>query len=179
MPQIEVTFDIDANGILNVSAKDKATGREQHITITSSSGLSKDEVSKMVHNSERYAGEDKRRREEVETRNTANSLAFNAERTLRDLGEKAPANMKANVEARVANVRAALATDDLERVKAASDALTQALHKLATQVYSAAPEGAGTETGEPSGEAQEAPGATNEGGDGGEGETVEGQYKEV
>ncbi len=109
VPQVEVTFDIDANGILNVSAKDKATGREQKITITAGSGLSKDEVEKLQREAEMHAAEDKARREEIEMRNTADSLAYSAEKTLRDNADKVPADLKTEVEGKVAAVRTALA----------------------------------------------------------------------
>ena len=109
MPQVEVTFDIDANGILNVSAKDKATGREQKITITAGSGLSKDEVEKLQREAELHAAEDKQRREEIETRNAADSLAYSAEKTLRDNADKVPADLKTEVEGKIAAVRTALA----------------------------------------------------------------------
>ena len=113
VPQIEVAFDIDANGILNVSAKDKATNREQKITITAGSGLSKDEVEKLQREAEMHAAEDKTRRDEIETRNHADSLAYSAEKTLKDNEDKVPAELKTDVEAKIAAVRTALeGTDD-------------------------------------------------------------------
>ena len=113
VPQIEVAFDIDANGILNVSAKDKATNREQKITITAGSGLSKDEVEKLQREAEVHAAEDKARRETIETRNHADSLAYSAEKTLKDNEDKVPAELKTEVEGKVAAVRSALeGTDD-------------------------------------------------------------------
>src|SRR5712671_1979846 len=101
IPQIEVTFDIDANGIVNVSAKDKGTGREQKITITASSGLSKDEVERMVKESEQHAAEDQQRKDEVETRNNADSLAYQGERMLKDMGDKLEAEDKTSIEEKV------------------------------------------------------------------------------
>ncbi|HEY7984992.1 MAG TPA: molecular chaperone DnaK, partial [Ktedonobacterales bacterium] len=122
MPQVEVQFDIDANGIVNVKAHDKGTGREQRITIQASSGLSKDEIDRMVRDAESHADEDRQRREEVEVRNEADSAAYTAEKTLKDLGDKVSADVKADVEAKVADVRAALGTDDVARMRNAKDA---------------------------------------------------------
>jgi molecular chaperone DnaK len=134
-PQIEVTFDIDANGILNVSARDKATGRQQNITITASSGLSKDEIDRMKREAEANAGEDAKRREEIEARNQADSLAYSTERTLREQGDKVPAEDKAAIEAAIAEVREALKGEDLGRIERAQQELTKASHKLAETMY--------------------------------------------
>src|SRR5690348_3142377 len=117
MPQVEVTFDIDANGIVSVKARDKGTGREQHITIQASSGLSKDEIDRMVRDAESHASDDRRRREEVEVRNEADNAAYTAEKTLRDLGDRVPSDLKTDVETKVGDVRAALATDDVQRMR--------------------------------------------------------------
>ena len=119
VPQIEVTFDIDANGIVNVPAHDKGTGREQQITIPASSGLSKDEIERMVQDAESHADDDRRRREEMEVRNEADNAAYTAEKTLRDLGDQVPGDLKTDVETKIADVRAALGTDDVERMRAA------------------------------------------------------------
>jgi len=174
IPQIEVTFDIDANGILNVSAKDKGTGREQRITITASSGLSKDEVERMVREAEAHAEEDRRRREEIETRNQADSLAYQAEKLLREQGEKVPANLKTEIEGKVAAVRSALQSGDVGQMRSAMNDLSTALQKVGQAVYGAAGAaggpGAGPETGGPSQGPQ--------GGQGPEG-TVEGEFREV
>ena len=143
VPQIEVTFDIDANGIVNVRAHDKGTGREQRITIQASSGLSKDEVERMVQDAESHAEDDRRRREEVEVRNEADNAAYTAEKTLRDLGDKIPADLKSDVDTKIADVRAALGTDDIERMRAAKDALQQAMHKVGEQIYAAGSGGSG------------------------------------
>ena len=105
VPQIEVTFDIDANGILNVTAQDKATGRSQHITITASSGLSKDEVEKMVKDAEKFAAEDKKRSERIEARNKADTLVYQAEKIMRELGDKIPADVKAELESKAAALK--------------------------------------------------------------------------
>src|SRR5262249_6325472 len=135
VPQIEVTFDIDANGILNVSAKDRATGKEQAITITASSGLSKDDIDKMVSDSETHAEEDKQRREEIEITNQADSMAYSIERQLAEHGDKIAAADKSAIEEAIKEVREALKTNDVPRVKRASDALTKASHKMAEALY--------------------------------------------
>ena len=135
MPQIEVTFDIDANGILNVSAKDRATGKEQAITITASSGLTKDDIDKMVQDSEIHAEEDKQRREEIEVTNQADSMAYSIERQLAEHGDKVAAADKAAIEEAIKEVRAALEAKDVARVKQASEALTKASHKMAEALY--------------------------------------------
>jgi molecular chaperone DnaK len=135
VPQVEVTFDIDANGILNVSAKDSATGKQQNITITASSGLTKDEVERMVKDSEANAAEDAKRKEEIEVRNHTDSLIYSTERTLGEHGAKlAEADRKA-VDDAMAEAREALKGEDLDRMKRAQEGLTQASHKLAEVVY--------------------------------------------
>jgi molecular chaperone DnaK len=135
VPQIEVTFDIDANGILNVSARDKATSKQQNITITASSGLSKDEIAKMKRDAETHAAEDAQRREEIEAKNRADSLVYNTERTLREHGDKVPADDKQAIEAAMGEVREALKSDDLDRIKRAEESLEKASHKLAEVMY--------------------------------------------
>ena len=135
VPQVEVTFDIDANGILNVSAKDRATGKEQAITITASSGLTKDDIDKMVRDSEAHAEEDKQRREEIEVTNQADSLAYSIERQLAEHGDKVPAADKTAIEEAIKEVREALKASDVARVKRASEALTKASHKMAEALY--------------------------------------------
>jgi len=138
VPQVEVTFDIDANGIVNVRAHDKGTGREQRITIQASSGLAKDQIERMVKDAEAHADEDRRHRDEVEARNEADNAAYTAEKTLRDLGDKVSPGVKSDVETKIGDVRAALATDDVERIKAAREALQQAIFKVSEELYSAA-----------------------------------------
>jgi len=138
VPQVEVTFDIDANGIVNVRAHDKGTGREQRITIQASSGLAKDQIDRMVKDAEAHADEDRRHRDEVEARNEADNAAYTAEKTLRDLGDKVSPGVKSDVEQKIGDVRAALATDDVERIKAAREALQQAIFKVSEELYSAA-----------------------------------------
>ncbi|SES66600.1 molecular chaperone DnaK [Anaerobranca gottschalkii] len=135
VPQIEVTFDIDANGIVNVSAKDKGTGKEQKITITSSSGLSEEEIERMVKEAEKYAEEDKKRKEEAETRNNADNLIYSTEKALKELGDKVDANLKGTVEEKINNLKKALEGTDIEKIKDASEKLTEELHKLSTMLY--------------------------------------------
>jgi molecular chaperone DnaK len=135
VPQVEVTFDIDANGILNVSAKDRATGKEQAITITASSGLTRDDIDKMVHEAEAHSEDDKRRREEIEVRNHADSLAYQVERQVGEHGERIPAADKAAIEEAIREVREALKGEDVGRIRQAQDALTRASHKMAEVLY--------------------------------------------
>jgi molecular chaperone DnaK len=135
IPQIEVTFDIDADGILHVSAQDKATGREQSITITASSGLSKDEVEQMVQESERHRQEDEKRREEVELRNNADSLIYQAEKLMREQGENVPEEIKSEVEAKVADCRSALESQDIDRIRRAVQEMSQSLQKVGASMY--------------------------------------------
>ncbi len=135
VPQIEVTFDLDANGILSVSAKDLGTGKEQSIRITASSGLTQDEIDKMTKDAEIHADEDKRRKELVETRNSADALVHATEKSLKDLGDKVDEETKANVEKEIENVKQVQDSDDVEAIKAAVEALTQASHKLAELMY--------------------------------------------
>ena len=116
MPQIEVSFDIDANGILNVKARDTGTGKEQKITITASSGLSKDEVARMQREAETHATEDARKKEEIELRNQADSMAYTAEKTLKDNGDKVPADVKEQVEGKITALRSAVAANDAGRM---------------------------------------------------------------
>jgi molecular chaperone DnaK len=148
VPQIEVTFDIDANGIVHVGAKDRASGKESKITITSSSGLSKEDVDKAVKEAQAHEAEDKSRRDEIETRNKADNLAYSTEKSLKDLGDKIAAGTKTDLEAKIKAVRDALAGTDVEAVKTSADALMQASHKMAEEAYKAAgPTGAGPDAG--------------------------------
>jgi molecular chaperone DnaK len=135
IPQIEVTFDIDANGIVNVSAKDRGTGQEQKITISGSTALSDDEVDKLVKDAESHGEEDRKRKETVEVRNGADTLVYTSEKTLKDLGDKVPEDTKKAVEDAAAEVRTALTGDDLDEIKAKTEALQQASFKLAEIVY--------------------------------------------
>jgi len=152
VPQIEVTFDIDANGILNVSAKDRATNNEQKITITSSSGLSKDEVEKIARDAESHAAEDRTRKEEIEIRNQADNMIYSVEKMLREHREKIGEADAKKVEEAVAETRKAMEAGGKEKIQAAMDQLTQASHKLAEAMYKASspPPGAGPSPGQPS-----------------------------
>jgi molecular chaperone DnaK len=148
LPQIEVTFDIDANGILNVTAKDKATNNEQKITITSSSGLSKEEVEKMAKDAESHAGEDRRRKEEVEARNQADSMVYNVEKMLKEHRSKISDTDAKNVEDAVEETKKAIQAGNLDEIRSATDKLTQASHKLAEAMYrSAGPQAGGPDSG--------------------------------
>jgi molecular chaperone DnaK len=138
VPQIEVTFDLDANGILSVSAKDLGTGKEQSIKITASSGLTKEEIDKMTKDAELHADEDRKRKDLVETRNSADALVHATEKSLKDLGDKVDAATKGTVEKEMENVKKVKDGDDLEAIKAAVEALTQASHKLAELMYAQA-----------------------------------------
>jgi len=147
VPQIEVTFDIDANGMVNVSAKDQGTGKEQKISITASSGLSKDEVDKMMRDAEVHADEDKKRREEIETRNRADQTVYAAEKMLADMGDKLGASDKAPVESAIATLKGAVESGDAAAMNAAMEALTQAQHKVAEALYKQSGSGAGAAPG--------------------------------
>jgi len=146
VPQVEVTFDIDANGIVHVSAKDLGTGKEQSIRITASSGLSKEEIDKMVRDAEAHASEDKQKRELIEARNHADSLIYSTEKSLKEFGDKVDAGEKQKIEDGVAKLKKAMEGNDPATIKTATDELTQASHKLAEAVYSQAQQaGAGAE----------------------------------
>jgi len=173
MPQIEVTFDIDANGILNVSAHDKGTGKEQKITITASSGLSKDDVDRMVREAEMHADEDQRKREEIETRNHADNMAYTTEKTLRDVGDRLPADLRSEAEGKVAALRSALQSGAIDQVKRAMEELETVLQRVGQEVYAHA--GAGAPMGGNDGSENEG-GAYQAGDDAG---TVEGEFREV
>ena len=168
MPQIEVTFDIDANGILNVSAMDKGTGKEQRITITASSGISQSEIEQMVRDAEMHAEEDRRRREETQTRNNAENMAYSAEKMLQDNADKIPADLKTEVEGKIAAVRSALSGGDIAAITAASNELQESMQRVGQAVY-----------------AQPGAGAADTGGDASPGgaapddDSVEGEFREV
>ena len=173
IPQIEVTFDINANGILEVTAKDKATGKTQNITITASSGLSDDEVEKMRQDAERFAEQDKENKEQIETRNHADTLAYTAEKTLRDMGDKVPEDVKSEVEAKVADLKNELEkeTIDVPRLKELSESLSLSIQKIGEAAYQAAEDMGqsmpGEEPAEGSSEADD------------EGDVVEGEFEDV
>src|SRR5438552_4014652 len=171
VPQVEVTFDIDANGILNVSAKDKATAKEQKIVIQSSSGLSDAEIQKMVKDAEEHAADDARRREEIEIRNHADSAHYQAEKMLREQGDKMPEELRVQVAEKSSAVKHALDANDIDGMKTAMEELQQAMMAVGQAVYGA---GEGAAPSEPS-----EPGANGQGGPGSPSGTVEGEYREV
>ena len=145
VPQVEVTFDIDANGIVHVSAKDLGTGKEQSIRITASSGLSKDEIEKMVKDAESHAAEDKKKRETIEARNQADSMIYSTEKSLKEVGDKVDAVDKGNIENKIADLKKVMDGDDAEVIKKATDELAQAAHKIAEVMYAKAQAEAGAE----------------------------------
>jgi molecular chaperone DnaK len=138
VPQIEVTFDIDANGIVNVSAKDLGTGKEQHITITASSNMSKEDIDKAVKDAEMYAAEDAKRKEEVDVRNQGDQIVYQTEKTLSEMGDKLDAADKSDVEAKLESLKTALKGTDTAAIKSATEALTQAFYKVSEKMYQAA-----------------------------------------
>jgi molecular chaperone DnaK len=174
VPQVEVSFDIDANGIVNVSAKDMGTGKEQSIKITASSGLSEDDIQRLVREAEAHAGEDKKKQEVIEARNHADSLIYGTEKSLTDLGDKADAAVKSDIEAKIAELRKIMEGEDAEAIKAATDALAKASHKLAEQLYQQQAQQTG---GQPGGAQQDA-GAAQSGNNGGD-DVVDADYPEV
>jgi len=135
VPQIEVTFDINANGILEVTAQDKATGRSQNITITASSGLSEEEVDQMRREAETHAEEDRKRRDMIEAKNRADNMVYSAEKTLTDLGDKVPGDLKGKVEDAAAKVREVKDGDDLEAINKATDELSEVMQQLGQAAY--------------------------------------------
>jgi molecular chaperone DnaK len=144
-----VTFDIDANGILKVTAKDKATARSQHITITASSGLSEAEVEKMRKDAESHAEEDRKRKELIEVRNNADNTAYAAEKALKDFGDKVPADLKSDIETKVSEVRSKAQSDDPAVIKAATEALGEAIQKIGAAAYQQNEPQGGASTAEP------------------------------
>jgi molecular chaperone DnaK len=161
LPQIEVTFDIDSNGILNVSARDKATGKEQRITITASTNLSKQEVERLVKEAERYAAEDRRRRELAEARNQADTVIYQAEKALRELGDGVPQADRRRIEAQISELKQVMSGEDLARLRQLTAALQQVLSALAQQAYAGQTQSGGTQR------------------RGGPGDAVEGEFREV
>ncbi len=175
VPQIEVTFDIDANGIVNVSAKDMGTGKEQSIQITSSSGLSEDEIQNLIKDAESHAEDDKKKQELIEVRNQADSLIYTSEKSLRDLDGKVDPALKSDIESKIADLKKVLDSDDKDAIKTASDALAQASHKLAEQLYAqknTAGQADGQTGGQPGAGAQHASGSADE-------DVVDADYTEV
>jgi len=172
LPQIEVTFDIDANGIIKVTAQDKATQRSQHITITASSGLNESEVERMRREAEVHADEDKKRKELIEARNTADNAVYTAEKALRDFGDKVPAETKSKVEAEITNVKKALESDDPASIKSATEQLFQIVQQIGASVYQQGGPAAGPTTG------GEEPGPEGDGKKpGGDEDVVDGEFR--
>ncbi len=169
IPQIDVTFDLDANGILNVAARDKATGREQKITITASSGLSQSEIDRMVRESEQHAQEDRQRREEIELRNRAESVAYQAERTLRDVGGKISASLRSDVEGKIQALREALSSNTMSRVQPTIEDLERTMQRIGQEIYSQAGATATPGAGSSNSNTQSDNGS----------DTIEGEYREV
>jgi molecular chaperone DnaK len=167
VPQIEVTFDIDANGILNVSAKDKATGREQKITITASSGLSENEIQRMMNEAESHAEEDAKRKEQVEVRNRAETTIFTAEKSLRDFGDQVPDNVRNDINSKIDAVKSALEGTDSDRIRITTDELGMAIQQMGASMY---------EQQQPGAEAYEDGGQQQPGGD--EEDVIEGEFSE-
>ncbi len=171
VPQIEVTFDINANGILEVTAQDKATGRSQNITITASSGLSEDEVEKMRQEAELHAEEDRKRRDLIEAKNRADNMVYSSEKTLKDLGDKVPGDMKQKVEDAAAKVREVKEGEDINAINSATDALTEVLQQLGSAAYQA--------QGETPGQEASGGGKSPDEGPASEEDVVDGEFKHV
>jgi len=165
IPQVEVTFDIDANGILHVTAKDMASGKEQKVTITASTNLNKGDIDRMVQEARSHEAEDKKRRELIDARNTADSLVYQTEKALRDLGDKVPAAERGTIESKINDLKSAAQSDDISRIKRTSDEVQQAFHALSQQLYS---------QGQPQPETPGGPSPRDNGGD----DVIEGEVKE-
>ena len=178
MPQIEVTFDLDANGILHVSAKDLGTQKEQSIRITASSGLSEAEIERMKKDAELHAEEDKKRKELVEARNNADSMIHMTSKSLKELGDKVDAETRGNVEREIDNLKKVMEGEDTAAIKSATESLTQASHKLAELMYAQAKGQQGGGAGDPG--AGQAGGGTAGGGKGGkDDDVVDADFEEV
>jgi molecular chaperone DnaK len=169
VPQVEVTFDIDANGIINVAARDKATGKEQKVTITASTNLTKEEIERKVQEAREHEGEDRKLRELAEARNTADSLAYQTEKTLRELGDRLPESDRTSIETKVASLREAIKTDNSAEIKRQSEDLQNAFHAISQQLYAQQGQGGGD---------QQPPGGDGQGPDE-EDEVVEGEFREA
>jgi molecular chaperone DnaK len=172
VPQVEVTFDIDANGILNVNAKDKATGKEQSVQITASTNLSSDEVERLVHEAKSNEGTDQRRRDLADARNTADQMIYSTEKALSELGEKVPDNDRSQIETTIEELREVQATEDLDRIKSLTERLQQASHVLTQQMYQQQADGQPEAAPEANTNGTSAP-------DGEEDDVVEGEYRQV
>jgi molecular chaperone DnaK len=174
IPQIEVTFDIDANGIIKVTAQDKATSRSQHITITASSGLSESEVERMRKDAEIHADDDKRRKELIEVRNAADNATYTAEKALRDLGDKVPADLKSRVEEQVKKVRESMSGDNAETIRSATQELMNVVQQIGAAAYQQQGPAEGDQAGGPTG----GPEGPQQGPESGE-DVVDGEYRNV
>jgi molecular chaperone DnaK len=162
IPQVEVTFDIDANGILNVTARDKASGKEQKITVTASTNLNKDDIAHKVEEAKKYEAEDKKRRDLIDARNTADNLVYQTEKSLRELGEKVSSEERGKIEGKISDLKTAAQSEDIARIKKATDELQNMFYALSQQMYAQdqkQPEG-GPQNGGPQ---NPAPGAGNDG----------------
>ena len=172
IPQVEVTFDIDANGILNVTARDKATGKEQKITVTASTNLNKDDIARKVEEAKKYEADDKKRREIIDARNSSDSLIYQTEKALRDLGEKVPSEERGKIEGKISDLKQAAQSDDLNRIKKATDELQNVFYALSQQMYAqqgqTPPPG-----GQPAGETQTPPS------NGPEGDVIDGEVRDA
>lgn len=175
IPQIEVTFDIDANGIINVTAKDKATGKEQKVTITASTNLNQSEIDRMVNEARDHQADDRKHRELIEARNVADSLAYQTEKTLRELGEKVPADERQNIEGKIVELREAAKGEDIDQIKQLSEDLQNAFHAISQQLYAQQAQGQEQQAG------GYAPGSNGNGSSepNDEGEVVEGEFREA
>ena len=176
-PQIEVTFDIDANGILNVTAHDEATGKEQKIAVTASTNLSKDDVERKVHEAREHEAEDKRLRELIQARNSADSLIYQTEKALRELQDKVPASDRQNIEGKINQLRDAMKGSDINKINNLSNEIQNASHALSQQLYasqSSTQPGNGNSSSSPSGNNNHKPGEPD-----GEGEVVEGEFRDM
>ena len=172
IPQIEVTFDIDADGILNVTAQDKATGKSQHITIHASSGLAEDEIERMRQEAEQHAEEDSKRKESIENRNAADSAVYQAQRALNDLGENADEDVKEVVEQKIADVQKALEGDDAGEMKRTTEALYAEVQKMSAAAYSASEAAPGGDSGPQDGDEGSADGEPDD-------DVIEGEFEEA
>jgi len=179
VPQVEVTFDIDANGIVHVSAKDLGTGKEQSIEITASSGLSQEEIDKAIKEADLHAEDDKKKKELAEARNSADALIYQTEKSIKDLGDKVDSATKANVETAVESLKKALEGSDAEEIKRKSEELTQASHKLAEAMYQQASQEGGPQAGTDGAEAAGAQGAEQAPGAGADDDVVDADFEEV
>jgi molecular chaperone DnaK len=177
IPQVEVTFDIDANGIINVTARDKATGKEQKVTITASTNLGKGEIDKMVQQAREHEAEDRKRRELIEARNNADSLVYQTEKTLKELGDKVPGNERQNIQSKIETLREAIKGEDVNRIKSLSEDLQNAFHAISQQMY-AQQQPAGGQAPGTNGAGMNGNGSS-EGRPEDEGEVIEGEFREA